>query len=244
MVTKSEKLKEALGLAGPTTAAVVPPGCKSVYQIVSDSPDFTYLKNAIDATGLKSLLDNPALIATVFAPDDSGFTKTLVDLVIDAQELFSDPVSLTVLLKYHVVPGLSLTKADLMDTQAYDTLLVDKKDTTYQITYDTYKEIKLKEAAANNNLTQFTTPKYYMIPSGGKKAKIAKFDLENPGCPSVVHDIDRVLIPAYTDALLVDAADTALSYSAATLAAGAPFPGNETKLAGAIAKSSSAGYSP
>jgi len=62
MVTKSEKLKEALGLAGPTTAAVVPPGCKSVYQIVSDSPDFTYLKNAIDATGLKSLLDNPALM--------------------------------------------------------------------------------------------------------------------------------------------------------------------------------------
>lgn len=88
-VTKSDKIKTLLGLSGPVVAPVVPPGCKSAYSYVRGNANFTFLDQAIQATGLVSLLDDPALVATVFAPNDAAFTTSLASLLVTPQEVSS-----------------------------------------------------------------------------------------------------------------------------------------------------------
>jgi len=82
-----DALKEALGLGGPVVASSVPSGCLSAYEIVKSNEGFTFLNNAIIATGLESVLADPALVATIFAPDDEAFTTLIDELEIDAQEV-------------------------------------------------------------------------------------------------------------------------------------------------------------
>lgn len=236
MVTKAEMIKEALGMPGPSTAAVVPAGCQSAFAIASSSPDFTILTQAIKATGLTSLLDNPALVATVFAPTDAAFTSTLDSLDITPQEvsqsrtatavglqvpmpscalnnhpstvmggkqlmltvnvifvtqLFDDVVTLTAILKYHVIPGLSLSQGDFRDGQTYPTLLSGKQG-PYTVEYASRTVYSLENA--KDDPGNFESELAAIVPSGGKPAKITEFDV-NAGCPSVINVIDRVLIP-------------------------------------------------
>ena len=80
-------MKAALGLFGPTVATVVPPGCKSAYSYVKGNPAFSFLDTALQATGLVSVLDDPALVATVFAPTDAAFTSSLAALRVTPQEV-------------------------------------------------------------------------------------------------------------------------------------------------------------
>ena len=99
-VTKTDRIKAALGLAGPVVAPVVPPGCKSAYSYVRGNANFTFLDQAIQATGLVSLLDDPALIATVFAPNDAAFTTSLTSLLITPQEVSN--IIFIILTKYSI----------------------------------------------------------------------------------------------------------------------------------------------
>ena len=208
-VSKTDMVKAALGLCGSYVATSVPSGCNSVYSYVRGNANFAFLDTAIKATGLVSVLDDPALVATVFAPTDAGFTSTLAALNITPQELFDDVNALTVILKYHVIPGLSLEKRDFRDGQLYDTLLTDSKHKKYQVQFNYDKQIDITSLKASGELASAVTPIYQIIPSGGKAAKITTFDI-NAGCPSVVHVINGVLIPAYQDSLGVDVLDTAL----------------------------------
>lgn len=50
VVIKSEAVKHALGVYEPTTAAVVPSDCKSIYGSIQGNPDFTILQQAIDVS--------------------------------------------------------------------------------------------------------------------------------------------------------------------------------------------------
>lgn len=182
------------------TAPVVPEQCSSVYSLVSSSPDFSILKAAIEDTSLTSVFDNTAFVGTVFAPTDEAFTKLLDDLRIKPQEMFNDPVTLAVILKYHVIPGLALPKALLRDGQIYPTLLVDTKGNKYTIEFNADKVFGKTGIGYE----------YTVVPSGGKPAKVTDFDV-NAGCPAVVHTIDRVLIPNYREAAKVETGGAAFS---------------------------------
>ena len=84
-------------------------------------------------------------------------------------QLFDDVATLTVLLKYHVIPGLSLEARDFRDSQLYDTLLTDKKKNKYPVQYDVEKEIDLKSIRDG---TISSEKIYRIVPSGGKAAKV------------------------------------------------------------------------
>jgi uncharacterized surface protein with fasciclin (FAS1) repeats len=69
-----------------TPPTVTPPALKSIYQIVSDNPDFSILKSAIETAELKDALSSAAIQVTVFAPnnkafEDSGLPATAVALI-------------------------------------------------------------------------------------------------------------------------------------------------------------------
>lgn len=222
-VTKEYVVKKALGLAGSTVAPSVPPGCKSIFSVVSSNPDFTFLTAALKATGLDSILSDPALVATVFAPTDAAFTKALIALGLRPQQLLNDVATLTVILKYHVIPGLTLAKANLVDGQFYDTLLTDSHHNIYQLEYVWTKTIDLVNLKLNGDLAAATSYTYKVVPSGGAAAKITAFDI-NAGCPTIAHVIDTVLIPAYKDAVALGAADLALNIFTSYQAVNATLP--------------------
>ena len=82
---KSAEMKELL--AGPSAVSVVPASCSSAFGVISASTDHTILEAAIEAAGLTSVLDDPALVATVFAPDDEAFTDLLAELELTPEEV-------------------------------------------------------------------------------------------------------------------------------------------------------------
>jgi hypothetical protein len=82
-------------------------------------------------------------------------------------------VTLTLVLKYHVIPGLSLEKEDFKDGQPYDTLLTDKHHNKYAVEYDAKKVVDLKGLKLEGDLTASTAYKYAIIPSGGLPAKVS-----------------------------------------------------------------------
>jgi uncharacterized surface protein with fasciclin (FAS1) repeats len=83
-MTKEYVVKKALGLAGSTVAASVPSSCQSIYN-AAQSANLTFLTAALQATGLDSVLSDPALVATVFAPTDAAFTALLKALNLTPQ---------------------------------------------------------------------------------------------------------------------------------------------------------------
>jgi len=137
--------------------------------------------------------------------------------------LLNDVATLTVILKYHVIPGLTLAKANLVDGQFYDTLLTDSHHNIYQLEYTWTKTIDLNALKMNYDVAAATTYTYKVVPSGGAAAKITAFDI-NAGCPTIAHVIDTVLIPAYKDALALGAADLALNVFTAYQAVNATLP--------------------
>ncbi len=50
-------------------------------------------------------LDDPALVATVFAPNNDGIARTLRDGGASEEQLLANPQLLSSILAYHVVPG-------------------------------------------------------------------------------------------------------------------------------------------
>lgn len=55
---------------------------------------------------LVGALDDPALVATVFAPTNAAFASLLQTLGITQDQLLASPI-LPGVLKYHVVPGVA-----------------------------------------------------------------------------------------------------------------------------------------
>jgi uncharacterized surface protein with fasciclin (FAS1) repeats len=93
------KMQGPEGEVSPGAAPVVPDQCQSAWDIVKSSDDFTILAAAIEAAGLVATLDDPALMATVFAPTNQAFIDLLLLLELDVETLLADPVNLGLILK-------------------------------------------------------------------------------------------------------------------------------------------------
>ena len=162
----------------------------------------------MQAAGLVSLFDDPGLVATFYAPTDSGFASTLAALALAPQDLLEDAMATSMLLQAHIIPGLSLDKADFRDHQLYDTLLVDTKGRAAQVQFDygvAYDQAALKAQGGLAAARGAAERRYSIVPSGGDPARVVEFDL-NAGCPAAVHVIEGVLVPAFEDAKLMELA--------------------------------------
>ena len=104
----------AAGMVG----TIVVNASNSIYDIVSNSPDHTTLKVAIDACALNGTLSAPGSL-TLFAPTDAAFNSLAAGTV---AALLADIPQLTDILKHHVV-GASVMSSMLSNNQVVTTLL-------------------------------------------------------------------------------------------------------------------------
>jgi len=85
-----------------------------VYDVISNTPELSTLKAAIDTAGLGPTLKDQNPI-TIFCPNNDAFAKLGDDLV---QKLLANPTLLKEILLYHVIPG-SLYGGALYDTSLH-----------------------------------------------------------------------------------------------------------------------------
>lgn len=113
--------------AGTGTASTTAAGGTVLDELVADGR-FTLLVQALEATGLDSVLDGRGPF-TLFAPTDAAFANTLPAGAFEM--LLNDPGGqLTDILRYHIVPGETLAE-DLVDgTQA---ATVQGKQVTFRV---------------------------------------------------------------------------------------------------------------
>jgi uncharacterized surface protein with fasciclin (FAS1) repeats len=103
--------------AGMVGSIIVNPASNTIYDIVSNSPDHTTLKVAIDACALDGTLSGPGPF-TLFAPTDAAFNLLPAGTV---TALLADISTLTDILKHHVV-GASVMSTMLSNNQVVTTL--------------------------------------------------------------------------------------------------------------------------
>jgi uncharacterized surface protein with fasciclin (FAS1) repeats len=113
-----------LVLGATPVSAGGPPDRTTIYDIASESPDFTILTTALDATGLGEVLDGRRQF-TVFAPTDDAFAAAASDLGIPLADLLdfllANPDYLTDVLLFHVAPGRR-DSIDVLDSVRIRTL--------------------------------------------------------------------------------------------------------------------------
>lgn len=164
-------------------APYVPAGCLSAYDTAVEG-GLSTLAAAIDAAGLKELLDNPGLVATVFAPTNDAFDELIESTELSAEEVLADTELLGRVLRYHVIPGKSLTKDTLLDGNYYPTLLFNTEDKKskrpYEVQVDYEKTIDLKSKSVTETWAV-------------NEAEITGFP--EGKCPTSVFVIDTVLSP-------------------------------------------------
>jgi len=95
------------------------PETTTVWDIVVNSDDHTYLEAAVDAAGLSGALSGTDTL-TVFAPTDAAFETLAEALEVQVADLLALP-NLSDILLYHVVGGLALS-TDLSDGMTVPTL--------------------------------------------------------------------------------------------------------------------------
>ena len=82
----------------------------TITDIVEDAPNFTVLRDALNATELGGRLDAPTIQYTVFAPTDEAFAAAGIDVGSLSEE------ELTNILNYHVIQGTGFrTTADFAE---------------------------------------------------------------------------------------------------------------------------------
>lgn len=87
----------------------------SVLDLLANRADLSTLFRAAVAAGFADTLADEALVATVFAPNNTAFERLLERVLSNTtlDELLADGQELEELLAYHVVPGEALPAADL-----------------------------------------------------------------------------------------------------------------------------------
>jgi transforming growth factor-beta-induced protein len=170
---------------------------QTLYQIISQSPDHTTLKAAVDAAGLNVVLDDENVSLTLFAPDDAAFAALPPGTV---EELLEDPQGLlTQILLYHAVEGVAAS-TDLSDGQTITTL--QGQDVTVTINADgvfvNQAEVTAPDVLATNGILHVVNA--VLLPS---LDPVSVYDIiaESPD-----HGIlEAALIAAGLDAALDDA---------------------------------------
>lgn len=166
----------------PVVPAPAPPApaaqaCTTVAAAATATDSLSTLVKALKFTGLAPVLDDPTLVATIFAPTNDAFAALLKALDIkNADDIFSEDnkATLTDILKYHVIAGVAATSDQLTNGQVLPALLPGQ---SIKVDLSTPGAVKL---VPNLN----TAP----------VAKVAKADIK--ACKAVVHVIDQVLLPA------------------------------------------------
>ncbi|KAG2488319.1 hypothetical protein HYH03_013169 [Edaphochlamys debaryana] len=157
----------------------------SVYAALSAN-GLTVLKAAVDAAGLASTLNSTALDATLFAPNDEAFTELAASLNTTARGLLGLGSGLVPILTYHVLGRVVPASAVPTTPTAVQTLL------------------------SGSSLTVVRGPGGEVkVSSVGSDALVVRADL--PGGRSVVHVIDRVLLPFFTSVAAAASRTPALS---------------------------------
>lgn len=95
---------------------------KTVTGTAAATPSLSILVEALTTANLTSTLDDPALVATVFAPTNDAFAALLKKLNYTKAQLLSSYILKPTLL-YHVVPGVAAKSTDLTQGETLPTLL-------------------------------------------------------------------------------------------------------------------------
>jgi uncharacterized surface protein with fasciclin (FAS1) repeats len=86
----------------------------TIYQ-TAKAAGLTTLVAAVDAAGLKSVLDDPNAKLTVFAPTNEAFAALLAALKLTPAQLLANKPLLTDVLKYHVL-GTPVYKSKIVSS--------------------------------------------------------------------------------------------------------------------------------
>jgi uncharacterized surface protein with fasciclin (FAS1) repeats len=116
--------------------AVLLPPTNTIYDIVSNSPDHTTLKAAIDACSLNVVLSDPGSL-TLFAPTDAAFDLLPSGTV---AALLNDIPTLTNILKHHVVGS------GVMSSMLSNNLVVSTLDGDVTVTINSMGEVFIDNA--------------------------------------------------------------------------------------------------
>lgn len=95
---------------------------KTVTGTAAATPSLSILVEALTKANLTSTLDDPTLVATVFAPTNDAFAALLKKLNYTKDQLLSSYILKPTLL-YHVVPGVAAKSTDLTQGETLPTLL-------------------------------------------------------------------------------------------------------------------------
>ncbi|KAK9845272.1 hypothetical protein WJX81_001838 [Elliptochloris bilobata] len=142
---------------------------KTVTGTAAATPSLSILVEALTTANLTGTLDDPNLVATVFAPTNDAFAALLKQLNYTEAQLLSSYILKPTLL-YHVVPGVAAKSMDLTNGQQLPTLLKGSNLTVALM----MGGVNIEGAASNGTVT--------MPNIAADKA--------------VVHVIDTVLLPA------------------------------------------------
>lgn len=174
----------AASLAAPAALAKgdKAPGASTIYDIVETTTGFTYLKAALDATGLDAALDMPGVQYTVFAPTDAAFEKVADELYENAD--LGDGTVPT-LLGFLVTNGLAddVLLYHVTDGRRFANSVVNKNND---------KEI---ETLLGAYLTSTPTAKLIDASPATSDAQISPTLVNISASNGVVHVIDNVLVP-------------------------------------------------
>jgi uncharacterized surface protein with fasciclin (FAS1) repeats len=184
-----------------TISVNVPPN--SIYDIVSNSPDHTTLKVAIDACALDGTLSGAGPL-TLFAPTDAAFNLLPAGTV---SALLADIPALTDILKHHVV-GASVMSGMLSNNQIVTTLL--GTDVTVTITggnvYIDNAMVTVADIVADNGVVHvidavlIPTSSIYDIVSNSANHTTLKVAIDACALNGVLSDPGSLTLFAPTDA--------------------------------------------
>eukprot|EP01026_Neomeris_dumetosa_P083822 TRINITY_DN9769_c0_g1_i6.p1 TRINITY_DN9769_c0_g1~~TRINITY_DN9769_c0_g1_i6.p1 ORF type:complete len:254 (-),score=25.28 TRINITY_DN9769_c0_g1_i6:174-935(-) len=142
----------------------------SIAETATAVPELSILVEALQAAGLVETLADKSFKGTVFAPTNPAFRQLFKLLGVNKAQLLQNTELLTQVLLVHVVPDVPIFSKNLFEGQVFETL----------------QGGELVATAAADNFFVFSPIKV--------ASKVVTPDVA--ACNSVVHVIDRVLLPS------------------------------------------------
>lgn len=142
----------------------------TIASVAASVKDLSTLVAAVSASNLVGAVTNPATVATVLAPTNEAFAKTLAALNLTAAQLLNNTKLLNAVLAQHVILGAAVESKALKNGATVETAL------------------------KNSNLTVALDGGKVVFKAGGSNATVVIADVKAGN--SIVHVIDNVLLPS------------------------------------------------
>lgn len=156
-----------------------PVGClvgrQNLYQVMNGIQELRIWSRIVQLSGLREFLANESTSVTMFTPNNVAFQQ-LLRTGDGLSELIPDKNVARVLVSYHTVSGAATSRRIKPDLEV-ETLLLDKKNRAVNISFEETSSI----------------PTRLMVVGRESVANVVKTDIV--ACNSVIHVIDRVLLP-------------------------------------------------